>query len=520
MYRSRSKFLMGVAAASAVLLAACGGSADPTPTSNGGGETSDVEAGAGEFSMRMPDRFMNWLLDQKWYPLLQENSGIEVELIDGGPSSNYYQQIDLDLTSQGLGDAAVVNLAQLEMYGNQGAFLDLNDLIAEHGPNIQAFMDANEDFKNLVTSEDGSVYGLIYERPKIGPVTFYRKDLAEKAGITQAPRTVDEFTDFLRALKENSDDPSDFFPLSGRDRFLILQHFFEAQNRVVDGQVQGYNSQLNLDLHADGAKDMMAWYNMLYEEGLIDPAYVRGGFGEDSWQTSMLTGTSAVAHDFFTRPTWFMQNGGPESDPDYAVEVIYALENEAGDPLMVPANARFDGTRILAIDHQSENAVDVIKFIDYLYSEEGMLLMQYGVEGETFEYVDGEPEYLVKFDDVAASPVGTPVWAFHQDRLTFPVPMNNDAYYSFLDEFTESFASEYFGEYTEPRVTLRYNADELGERSDLMAGLEPFIEAELTKFATGDRSLDTWAEFIDEVNSRGYERLVEIDQGAWERMNG
>lgn len=34
-----------------------------------------------------------------------------------------------------------------------------------------------------------------------------------------------------------------------------------------------------------------------------------------------------------------------------------------------------------------------MKLFDYLYSEEGMLLMNFGVEGEQFEYVDGEIKY-------------------------------------------------------------------------------------------------------------------------------
>jgi putative aldouronate transport system substrate-binding protein len=170
---------VGVIAASAAVLTGCGG-----------GDDAAQSSGDGSFSYMMPDRQMAWLNDQKFMPAIAEATGVTAELVDGGPQGEYYQRVDLDIASKGLGDAAIVSLAQMQVYGPQGAFVDLAPLIAEHGPHIQRYIDEHPEFASLVTQDDGAIYGLILERPRIGAVTMYRTDMFEKAGIEEVPKNI------------------------------------------------------------------------------------------------------------------------------------------------------------------------------------------------------------------------------------------------------------------------------------------------------------------------------------------
>ena len=38
----------------------------------------------------------------------------------------------------------------------------------------------------------------------------------------------------------------------------------------------------------------------------------------------------------------------------------------------------------------------ILEWFNYLFTDEGALLMNYGIEGDTFEYVDGEPMFTEK----------------------------------------------------------------------------------------------------------------------------
>ncbi len=514
MFRRRITATVAGAVALGLFATACSG-----PEESTGGD-SDGESAA--FSYRMPGRFADWLNDLNQFPVLQEEAGVEIELVDGGGSENYYQQIDLDLTSEGLGDAAIVNLAQMQVYGPQGALIDLAPLLEEQAPNVAAYLAENEDFRQLVTNEDGQIFGLIAERPSIGTLPFYRADMLAEAGVDEPPNTVEEFADALRALKETYGEDSNYYPMTGRDFFINMFYAFDAGFSIDEqGTLHGVYDEstgLSFNLHAPRFEEMIAWYKDLYDEGLIDPIWVQGSASEEDWQAQLLNGQASVSRDFFTRPSWFMQNGGPENDPDFQMDVLPAFETADGEQLTMTSNARFDSSRVFAIDARSENVEEVLGFLDYLYSDEGQRLLHYGVEGESYEMADGEPQYLVEFEDVAASPVGTPVWAFHQDRLTFPAPVDNAAYYDFLDDFTSSFAQEHFSENAAPHPVIKYSPEQLEERLELKASMQPAMVAGLTAFVTGERPLSEWSAFVEEMDEIGRERMAEIDQEAYDAM--
>ena len=59
---------------------------------------------------------------------------------------------------------------EIVKYGQQGLFIPLEDLIAEHAPNLQKILDENPIVKKTLTAPDGHMYSLPYMSldPKIG----------------------------------------------------------------------------------------------------------------------------------------------------------------------------------------------------------------------------------------------------------------------------------------------------------------------------------------------------------------
>ncbi|WP_420111405.1 extracellular solute-binding protein, partial [Pseudactinotalea sp.] len=351
--------------------------------------------------------------------------------------------------------------------------------------------------------------------------TMYRADMFAEAGVTEAPRTIAELTEALRALKEAYGSDSNYYPMSGRDSFFNLAYAFGAGFAIEDGHSRGFydtSSGGSFDLMSDSFREMVEWYNQIYSEGLIDPIWVEGAMTEEDWQSQFLTSGASVTTDFFTRPAWFLQNGGPENDPDFDVQVMMPLEGEDGEQMLAGSNARWDPRRVFVVDARSEQAETIVTFLDWLYTDEGQQLMHYGVEGETFEMVDGQPQYTVRYDDVADNPDGTPVWAFHQDRISFAAPLENDAYYAFLDDFTGSYAQDLFANYTVPHPTIRFTPEQEEERSAINAALQPAMLAGITAFTTGDRPMTEWDAFLAEMDELGYSRSIEITDEALAAM--
>lgn len=499
-----------IGAAIALLATGCaGGSALRTP---------DRRAVRATFSYRLPDKQAGWLTDLRWLPLLERQTGIGVELVSGGPSASYDQRLDLALGNGELQDAVIANLAQADIYGPQGAFLDLAPLIRRHAPHIQRHLDSHPELRHLVTDKKGRIYGLPSESPRISRVTFCRADHFERAGLTENPRTVEEFTDALRALRRALGSTTrNYYPLSGRDSFLRWPQVFGAQLAVVNGTVRGINTPEIGDLTSPGFAEMIRWYRTLYAEKLIDPEFVSGAASEDSWQQKMLGGRASVAEDFFTRPSWFLNNGGPDNDPKFAMKVLPPFLDRDGQVARVPADPRWDVTEVLAVNASSKRSRQVLAFLDHLYSRAGQTTMHYGKEGVSYEVVGGQPRYTVTFEVESNRPEGTPAWNFLQDRMTFPAPVDNQAYYRWVDKFTRSFAEKYFASYLAETPVIKYDADQLRERTNLLATFQPWALSELVKFVTGKRAPREWDAFVGEAkDERGYDRLQEIEQAAWD----
>ncbi|GAA4428511.1 hypothetical protein GCM10023169_29700 [Georgenia halophila] len=506
----RKTRLAAAATAAAILLAAAA-------CSTGGGNV-EASGDGSEFTYRIPDRFKNWLEDNRWNEPLQEGAGVEVNLVAGGPEDRHYEQLDLILGDGTLEDATVATMAQAQVYGRQGALLDLAPLIEEHAPNLQRYIEENPDYRNLVQNTDGSIYGLVNEYPRISILSFYRQDMFEEAGISSAPTSVEDFTEALRNLKTTFGDDGNYYPLGGRDDFINYQYAFGANDRIdkETNEVHGiYESGHGLDIHADGFRDMIEWYNALYEERLIDPEWVRGQATEETWQTQMLTGAISVSNDFFTRPFWFMTNADRDTYPDYQMATMPALKND-GEQMYQPAEPRYNTERVFVASANTDNSLAIIKFLDHLYSEEGQRTYHYGVEGESYEVVDGEPEYIVEYEENTDQDVGTPVWNFMQDRLTYPAPVNDDAFYKWQDDFTKDFASDYFENYLVEYPVLQYTPEQLEERTRLLASVEPFVDAQLVEFVSGDTPLSEWNSFLQEADAMGYRDITAIDQEAWD----
>jgi len=483
----------------------------------------DKEAGSLQFSYLMPNRYQLWMEDLSYWEDMQKLSKVTIDLVDSGESDNsYYQSIDLLVGSGDLPDAAIVRQSQASVYGAQGAFKDLQPLIEEYAPNVKAYIEANPDYAKMVTSSDRKIYGLGIENPLYTNVTFYRSDHFEKADITANPTTIAEFTDTLRTLRIYYDDVQGYYPWIGRENYLHYAECFESNDSIDEsGTVHGiYNGGTGYDIYAKGFQDMIEWYHTLYEEKLIDPEWVMGTATEEEWQTKMLTGQGSVCDDFFSRPTWFASNGGPENDPDYAIDVMDLFQTNSGDTACRYQNY-INLDRYLVIPETAENTEAVMRFLDWLFSDEGLEVMHYGIDGiNTEKQEDGTYKWIAEFAVEAIKPVGEENYGVYQDRLTFPYPVDNETYYESLDAKVQEYCSDYFGKYASYASQIIYTEAQQEERSNLLAKYDTEFAAGVLSFVKGETEINdtNWQAFLDKMENAGYSKINAIDQEAYDAM--
>ncbi len=516
------------------MLAGCGKSTTPDsgsePTKapdNTGGETTED----GSYTMFIRSTYADWIKELKWYDEAEERTGITVEYVYGPEEFNdVYAEVDQRIISGTLPDAAMCRLAQAKVYGSEGAFRDLTDLIAQYAPNLQAYLDSNPDYKAFITADDGKIYGLAKESPIFADTIGYRADHFTEAGIDPSTvKTVADFTKALQTLKAfyGKDNPS-YYPLSGREGIFRFAAWFGAANNISmeesNGIYYGHEKDYAFDIMSENAYTMMQTMKQWYDEGLINPEWAAGAFSEGDWESAMLNGSGSIIYDYYTRPQWFVTNGGKDADPNYEMAVLDYLQDETGKTLPVTSSAKYGDLSVALNAKASEEAAKAfIRFIDYFYSEEGIVLANWGVEGESFETANGQKQFIADYNTEEAKPAGEKRWSFLSDRLTVIKPVDNTAFYSWNTELISESANRLFTEENlQESINIVYTNDQLTELSNLVASVYDAEIAGMTAFLTGGRTLNEteWTAFQNEMNAMGLSRIEEIQLEAFQNTYG
>ena len=525
------------------VLSGCGtDSAETTAAQKGQSQAAETQADAGNaaaeenaetktYTMFMRGTFIDWISELKWYDEAEKRTGVHVEYVKG-PSSqeDAYSEVDQRLISGTLTDCTFVKQAQANVYGSQGAFRDLAPLIRDYAPNIQNYLDEHPDYASLVTNEDGTIYGLLNQTPKLADFVFYRADHFEKAGVdASAIHTVEDFTAAMKTLKEfyGKDNPN-YYPLCGRETFFRFAAWFDCANEISSEESNGiyYNcAKSGYDIYADNFYLMMETLKHWYDEGLVNPEWVAGAYGEGDWEAAMLNGDCSISYDFLTRPQWFLDNGGPEIDPDYRMAVLDNIQDENGNIMKYQVDVPYNEMRTTVINAAAddETAKTIIQFVDYFWSEEGQELCSWGVEGESFQVVDGKKEFIVDYAEEEGKPAGEKKWSFLNDRYTVCKPVDEEAFYAWNgDEVKDAAARLFDDEHLMSAYNIKYTNDQLKELDTLTASLNEAIVAQLTSFVTGKAELTegNWQSFLDDMASRGYTKVEEIQLEAFRNTYG
>jgi extracellular solute-binding protein family 1 len=521
------------------LLTGCGGGSASTTASTGDGTaaaSSTESSGDGDntYTMFMRSTYVDWIKELKWYDVAEERTGIHVDYISGPEEFNdVYSEIDQRVISGDLPDAVMTKLVQTSVYGPQGVFADLAPYIEKYAPNLQKYIDDNPDYKALVTDKAGHIYGLCKETPIFADLIGYRVDQFKAAGIDpDSIVTIDDFTKALETLKAyyGKDNPN-YYPLTGRDTAIRFASWFGAASNISSTEsngiyINGHYKDGSIDIMSDGAYKMVETMKKWYDEGLIQPEWVAGTFGEADWEAAMLNGNGSVFYDYYNRAEWFMENGGPGNDPNYQMGVLNFIKDDNGNPQKMTVSMKYNDECVTAVNANcSEDKIKtILTFIDYFYSEEGEILANYGVEGESFKTdANGDKEFIADYQTEEATPAGEKRWSFLSDRFTVCKPVDNEAFFKWnAPLIAEATGRLFTDENLGTSYVLKFTDDQSKEVTNLLASVYDAQMSGIAQFIDGTRELtpDNWAAFQQEMNDLGLSRIEEIQLAAYQAMYG
>lgn len=418
----------------------------------------------------------------------------------------------------------------LAKYGEQGVFIPLNDLIDKYMPNLKALLEENPELRQGMTFPDGNIYGMptIYD-PEFESLTmqqklWVRKDWLEKFGM-EIPTTIEEYEKYLEAVKTkdpNGNGKADEIPASdgseGGLLYQMLRSTFEVANRgtssgLIDAQPDD-PSKVRFYPTSDGYRELMEYMNRLYSKGLIQ----KDVFTNDAEKFNSVGSEGVYGSVSAQAPIAYF---GKEVGKNYVAVPPLKKTEDSPVPVWNAAGASLRGMGQMVITDKAEHPIETARWMDYFYGDEGTKLWFMGIEGKSYEEVDGGYEFT---EEITDNPEGLTVDEALRPYVVylggsypgivrqayFKGTENSDQAVTGTKKVSDQVIEEIWPAFT-------YASEEASEFESIATDVDKFTEESRSGFISGKKPLSEWDSYVSQYDQMGIDRYLEIQQAAYDR---
>ena len=494
--------------------AECGGSNDAqtTGTSN---KVTYWSALSGNASQITGD-----LAETPFGKALMEKTGVEIEFMHPA-AGQAGEKFNILIASGELPD--IIEYSWVKSYpgGPDKALADglIQELNLENdAPNLNAYIQEHPEMEKFIKTDDGKFYGFPFIRgdeyllTSAGPII--RQDWLDDLGL-DVPETIDEWTTVLRAFKEQKGAKS---PLTISTSHLtswgpfIGAYDTYAGLYIRDGKVVYGPTD-------DSFKDFLTQFNAWFSEGLLDAdfATVDGA----TMQSNILNGVSGATYGSCGSGIGKWMAAAP-NDTFNLTGAKYPVLNKGDKPQFGNYEFPVTGAKTAVITVDAKNKDVCAKLLDFAYGEEGKMLYNFGIEGESYNMVDGYPKYT---EEITANPEGLSMsvslarYALSQDTGAFVQDKRYMEQYAQLPQqkaALENWMYTDMKEHLMPNVSL--TLEQQNELSTVVENINTYTSEMMAKFIMGVEPIENFDAFREQLKTRGLDKYLEYQQQAYDRF--
>lgn len=477
------------------------------------------------------------LNDHEVFKELEKRTGVKVNWIH---PTEVHQQFTLLVASGSYPDVIMYHWKDapggVAKYEQDGVILKLNDLIKDYAPDFARILDEYPAVKKDISDPEGNLYYLarliLTPESNIFKGPLIRRDWLEKLNLN-VPTNVDELYDVLIAFRDgdpNGNNKKDEWGMSGGcyadgGGFMSSAAFSVGMITWAWGIDRAFyidNGQIKFGPLQPEFKEVLMYMNKLKNEGLLDPDYLLN----DRSKLDAKVMNEQVGFLFHYQPTNFLTKMA-DVNPEFDLVGIPYLSGPNGqkgnyDPSLIQKTSA-DG--LIAITTSAKYPEEIMKWLNYGYTEEGNLLFNFGIEGESYNIVNGVPTYtdLIKNnpDGLALNvalgkwTMGISKWASVQDVEVFRQYTVTD----YSRESIQAWASSIDFDPNERILpTLERSPEDAEKYSAIWIELKTYVEQMTDRFIFGKESFDNYDAFLDTIKSLKVEEALKLQQQAYDRF--
>lgn len=448
---------------------------------------------------------------------LSKRTGVEVEYIHP-TSGNDFENLNIMIATDNMPDiiqADWLGINPAAMLEN-GVILRLNDYL-EYMPNLKAYLDKHPDVYKQITTDNGDIYCFPFIREDKLLLTtsgfIIRSDWMKELEL-EIPETIEEWEYVLDKLKTKCDYPLAFS--------VGMLSFFSSGFGISSEYYIGNDGKVTHGFLQPQYKDFLITMNRWYEKGFLHKN--SSLFDIEMLRNNIVLGYSAV--DFTAGGSgmgYYLGKEDNNGNPIIMEPVPYpstqkGLKSEFGNSVF-----EYSGEAGAAITSSAKNPELCAKFLDYNYSEDGAMLNNFGIEGVSYEMIEGVPVFtdlITKNPDGLIISKALPLYV----RSSTSGPFVQDVRY-----ITQYYRSPYQVKALEvwgntnhlqhkiPQITL--TPQETKELSVINEKISDYRYEMTNRFIMGDISIDEFDKTVEHCKTLGIDRAIEIYQNALNRYN-
>ncbi|MCL2477940.1 MAG: extracellular solute-binding protein [Treponema sp.] len=405
---------------------------------------------------------------------------------------------------------------------SDGVIVRLNDIIDKWSPNLKKVFADNPDYAKQSRTDTGSYYDYPFVRD--GQLLLFsfglymRMDWLKDLGLPN-PQTMDDVHNVLVAFRDQKGATS---PYTGESGILLGDNAF----CYAFGQNYGFYVHNDGTVHygvlEPGFRTYLTTMAQWYKEGLIDQDIFSNNFA--SVTSKLLDGKSGMSNGWLSSGMNARNLAAKPTNPSFSLMMVANPSTTKGQKsdysygdFAVPPTAC--GT----ISGTTKNQQLAAQFLDYGYSDAGHMLFNFGIEGVSYNMVNGYPTYTTAAignpngwtpsQGVAAYARASFGGSFLQDERYIRQLMNTPEASSSLDTIINMPALNH----NLPPLTPTPNESQ--EMASIMNEVNTYVSEMVTKYILGTENLGTFDTFISTVQRMGIDRALAIQNAALDRYN-
>lgn len=395
--------------------------------------------------------------------------------------------------------------------------IDVSDLIDENMPNLLDWFDKYPELRKQMTTVEGNIGGFpkFYQEPSdVNEGALIRLDWLEELGL-ESPKTYDDLHNVLTQFKEQKNASAPLvIPVNTGVQGNLLYGYNIDNYYQVDGQVRFGPMQPEF-------KEYLTMMNQWYNEGLLSDSFLTSQAEVLMDFSTILSGDTGVWCGSGTQSITQLLSMAAESQPDMRITGMTNVTKD-GDTAHVGTESQILDSIMWSITTECSDPAVIARYVDYLYSDAGILLANYGVEGETFHYVDGKPVLTELVTNNPDYSYNLALNIFTCDRQT-PVPFIIDEQKA-RNDYSEDQSNAVAvwngatdGLYNIPRQGVNMTTKEQEKYNSIYSDIDTYMDETISKFVVGDLSLDQFDSFVQKLKDMGIEDCIAIEQTAYNR---